>query len=49
MTENIGTNISKNVSGKYSQKLLDHAYLQQIQLKFLQKEQFKTQQKPMMI
>ena len=25
MTNNIGKNISRNLSGKYSQKLLDHA------------------------
>ena len=25
MSKNIGTNISKNLSGKYSQNLLDHA------------------------
>ena len=41
--ENIGMSISKNLSGKYSQKLLDHAkqYPQHIRLKLFQKEQLK--------
>ena len=39
--KNIGKNISKNISGKYSQKLQLNN-LQQVYLKLLQKEQFKT-------
>ena len=40
MVRNIGQNISKNLSGKCSQKLLDHAKknLQQLHLKLLQKD-----------
>ena len=34
--------ISRNISRKYSQKLLNHNNLLQIHLKLLQKEQFKT-------
>ena len=42
MGKNMGKNIGKDLSGKYSQKLLDHAKnLQQIHLKLLQKESFK--------
>ena len=44
MTANSGKNISKNLSGIYSQKLLD-ANLLQIHLKLLQKKHFKKQQK----
>ena len=40
--KNIDTNISKSLSGKYSQKLLDHAKnLEQVQLRLLQKKPFK--------
>ena len=47
MVKNIGKSISKNLSGKYSQKLLDHAKKsEQMQLKVFQKnKQFKKQQK----
>ena len=50
MGKNIGKNTGKNLSGKYSQKLLDHAKkLQQMHLKLLKKEQFKKQQKQLVI
>ena len=43
MSKNIGKIISKSLSGKYSQELLDHAKnIQQMRLKLLQKEQFKN-------
>ena len=46
----VGKNISKILSGKYCQKLLDHAKnLLQMYLKLLQKEQFKKQQKKLAI
>ena len=42
--------MSRNLSGKYSQKHLDHAKnLEQMHLKLLQKEQFKKQQKQLVI
>ena len=50
----MGINISKNVSGKYNQKLLGSAKrigqlkIQRIHLKLLQKEQFRKQQKQLM-
>ena len=48
--KNTGKNISKNLSGKYSQKILDHVKnLQQIHLKLLQKESFKKQQRQLVI
>ena len=52
--ENMGKNIakspSKNLDGKYSQKLLDHLNnLQQMLLKLLQREQFKKQLKQLVI
>ena len=46
MSKNIGKNIIKNLSGKCSQKLLD---LPQMRLKLLQNEQFKKQQKQLVI
>ena len=50
MVKNVDNNINQNLSGKYSQKLLHHAKnLQQIHLKFLQREQFKKQQKQLVI
>ena len=52
MGKNIGENISKNVSGKFSQKFLDHAKQSATDvfyLKLLQKEQFKKQQKQLVI
>ena len=43
MSKNIGKNMSKNLSGKYNQNFLIMLNnLQQIRLKLLQKEQFKT-------
>ena len=45
-----GKNISKNLSGKYSQKILDHAKQSPTYcLKLLQKEQFKKQQKQLVV
>ena len=45
MSKKIGKYITKNLSGKHSQKLLDHAKnLLHIHIKLLQKEQFKKQQ-----
>ena len=44
MGKNIGKNIYKNLSGKYSQKLFDHVKqsdLLKMRLKFFQKEQLK--------
>ena len=52
MGKNIGKNISKNLSGKYSPGMLpmhQNLLLQQICLKLLQKEQFKKQQKQLLI
>ena len=50
MVKNVDNNINQTLSGKYSQKLLHHAKnLQQIHLKFLQREQFKKQQKQLVI
>ena len=46
----LAKNIGKNISSKYSQKLVDSdKSLQQMQLKLLQKEQFKKQQKQLEI
>ena len=43
MSKNIGKNMSKNLSRKYNQNFLIMLNnLQQIRLKLLQKEQFKT-------
>ena len=48
--KNNGENISKNLSGKYNQKLLDHAKKSATDaLKLLQKESFKKQQKQLVI
>ena len=45
MSKKIGKNITKNLSGKHSQKLLDHAKkLLHVHIKLFQKEQFKKQQ-----
>ena len=57
MSKNVGKNISKNVSGKYSpgmlairQKLLNHAKQPATNaLKILQREQYKKQQKRLVI
>ena len=57
MGKNIGTNISRNLSGKYSprmlpvrQKLFDHAkQFATDALKLLQKESLKKQQKQLVI
>ena len=52
MGKNVGKNVSKDLSGKYSQKLLDHTSpnnLLQMHLKLSQKEQFKKQQKQLML
>ena len=38
MGKNIGKNISKNLSAEYSQKILDHANLQQMHIKLVKKE-----------
>ena len=47
---NNGKNISKKLSSKYSQKLLDHGKKFDIDaLKLLQKEQFRKQQKQLVI
>ena len=45
MNKNIGKYRSKNLSRKYSQRLLDQNNLPQMQLKLLQKKQFKIPQK----
>ena len=48
--KHIGKNISKSLNSKYSQKLLDRGInLQQLRLKFLQKESFKKQGKDTVI
>ena len=48
--KNIDKNISRNLSSKYSQKLFDHAKQSaQMHFKLLQKEQFKKQQKQLVI
>ena len=47
--KNIGKNISKILSSKYSQKLLDLNRQQQMDLKLLQKESFKKQHKQTVI
>ena len=50
MSINTGKNISKNLSSKYSQKLLDHAKQSATDaLKLLQKEQFKKHHKQLVI
>ena len=50
MGTNIGKNISKKVSGKFSKKFLDHAKQSATDaLKVFQKEQFKKQQKQLVI
>ena len=50
MVKNVDNNINQTLSGKYNQKLLHHAKnLQQIHLKFLQRGQFKKQQKQLVI
>ena len=51
MRKDIGRNISKNLSGKYTQKLLDHAKQSTTDsLKTAsEKKQFKKQQKRMVI
>ena len=50
MDKNNGKNISKTLSGKYSQKLLIMLKnLQQMHLKLLQKDSFKKQQKQLVI
>ena len=50
MGQDIGKNISKSLSGKYSQKLLGHAIKSATDaFKFLQKESFKKQQKQLML
>ena len=41
--KSIVENISKNLSSKYTQKLLDLNNLQQMRLNLLQKEQFKIE------
>ena len=44
MGKNSGKNVSKNLSGKHSQKLLDHAKQYATDsLKLLEKERFKKQ------
>ena len=49
MDKSIGKYISKNLSHKYSQKLLAHAKnLPQMRLKRFQKEQYKKQQKQLL-
>ena len=49
MGRNVGKNISKNLTGKYSQKRILHAKQPATHLKLLQKEQFKKQQKQLVI
>ena len=47
---NVSENVSKNLSGKYSQKRLDYAKnLQQMHLKLVEKEYFQRQQKQVAI
>ena len=47
---NVSENVSKNLSGKYSQKRLDYAKnLQQMHLKLVEKEYFQKQQKQVVI
>ena len=46
----VGKNLSKNLSGKYSQKLLDHAKESATDsVKTFSKERFKKQQKQLVI
>ena len=50
MSKDIVENIVKNLSGKYIQKLLDHANnLLEMDLELFEKEQFKKQMKQMAI
>ena len=51
INKNIAKNISKNLSGRYSLKLLDHAKQSATdeKLKLLPREQFKKQQKELVI
>ena len=50
MSKDIVKNIVKSLSGKYIQKLLDHANnLLEMDLKLFEKEQFKKQMKQMAI
>ena len=50
MGKNIGKKIGKNLSGKYSQKRLDHTKQASTDgLKMFQKEQFKKEQKQLVI
>ena len=50
MSKKIGKHISKSLSGKCSQKLLDHAKKSATDaIKFLQKEPFKKQQKQLVV
>ena len=49
MRKNIGKITSKNLSNKYSQKLFDHAKQSGTDAKLIQKEQFKKQQKQLVI
>ena len=50
MDKNVGKNISKNLSSKYSQKPLDHAKQSATDaFKLLEREQFRKQQKPLVI
>ena len=50
MSKNIGERIIKNLSGKYSQKILDHAKQSATgALKLHQKQRFKKQQKQQLI
>ena len=50
MGKKFSKNISKNLSGKYSQELHDHAKQSPADaLKVLQKEEFKKEQKQMVI
>ena len=49
MRKNISKIISKNLSNKYSQKLFDHAKQSGTDAKLIQKEQFKKQQKQLVI
>ena len=45
MVKNISKNIIKSLNSKYNPKLIDHANLQQMRLKLLQKESFKKQRR----
>ena len=49
MKKNIGKIINKNLSDKYTQKLFDHAKQSGTDTKLIQKEQFKKQQKQLVI